>query len=234
MAKRNTGGASITKLQGGIVRTPKGIARYAYVNRPDDSTYGKNKFRITVVFDKADPEFVTFAKKVQALAKLHASEIGQSGTGNVPLKLVNEKMAERTGDAIGTPYMEFESNSSFVRGGEEVSVSIPTFNARGQEEDLQIYGGDVVRVEVRFAGWFLNGDHGVKGYLNAVQQLQSNWQGGGAGTSFSAEDEYLTGDEPEEETLDAPGAGFSDESEPADPVDTVIGADESDPLAGLL
>jgi hypothetical protein len=234
MAKRSKG-ASITKLTGGVQRTPKGIARFAYVNRPDDSTYGKDRFRVTVVFDKNDPEFKAFAQKVTALAKQHAAEIGQSGTGNVPLKLVNEKMADRTGDAVGTPYMEFESNSSFVRNGEEVSVTIPIFNAKGQEEDVQVYGGDIVRVEARFAGWELNGDHGVKGYLNAVQQLQSNWQGG-TGTTFQAEDEYLTeGDASEagEEVLDTPGSGFADESDapdaPAPEADT-----SDDPLAGLV
>lgn len=232
MAKRK--GATITKLKGGTLRTPKGTARFAYVNRPDDSTYGKDRFRITVVFDKADPEFATFVKKLKALAELHGSEIGKSGKGNIPIKLVDEKMKEYTGDEVGTPYMEFESNSKFVRNGAEVEVTIPIFNAKGQEEDLQIYGGDIVRVEARVAGWLLNGDHGIKGYLNAVQQLKSNWSGG-TGTSFADESaEYGDNEEVEEETLDEPGAGFADESEDNEPEAEAPAEESGDPLADIL
>lgn len=235
MAKRK--GAQITKLQGGTLRTPKGIARFAYVNRPDDSTYGKDRYRITVVFDKADPEFKAFVLKLKALAELHGSEIGKSGKGNIPIKLVDEKLKGYTGDEVGTPYMEFESNSKFVRNGNEVEVTIPIFNSKGQEEDLQIYGGDIVRVETRVSGWLLNGDHGIKGYLNAVQQLKSNWSGA-TGTTFGDEsDEYPAEEVETEELEEESGSSFADESDDTEPEgepEAEATEESGDPLADIL
>ena len=238
-------GAQITKLKGSVLRSPKGVARYAYIGKPDDSTYGKNRYRITVVFDKADPEYVTFAKKLAALAKLHAAEIGKAPKGaKIPIKLVDEKMSKGkdgksgTGDPVGTPYVAFETNSKYVKNGVEIETTVPTFNAKGQEEVLMIYGGDIVRVEARFSGWLLDGDHGVKGYLNAVQQLKSNWSGG-TGNTFGAEDEYINDeDAPESEDLDD-DAGFDDEESTDDDfADDSEGDegdnDEDDPLDGLV
>lgn len=251
MAGRKGAAAQITRLKGGVVRSPKGIARYAYVSRPDDSAYGKDRYRITLVMDKEDPEFVPFAKKIIALAKLHAAEIGKSTKPAIPIKLVDEKMSKGkdgkggTGDPIGAPYIQFEANSKFERGGVEQEVIIPTFNAAGVEESVLIYGGDICKVQARVAGWLLNGDHGVKCYLNAVQLLQSNWSGG-AGSLFEAEDEYLK-DSDEDETdeladeLEDDDDSFENEEdgEPVSDIDAEeIGkpsdTDDDDPLAGLI
>lgn len=252
MAKRQQG-AEVSRLKGGRLRTPKGIARYAYVNSPDDSTYGKNRYRLTMVFDKADPEWKPFVTKLAALMKLHASELGKPAkNGNMPIKLVDEKMSKGkngsggTGDPVGAPYMEFESTSERRDGSQ---VTIPIFNAKGQEEPCQVYGGDIVRAEVSISGWLMPaGDFGIKGYLNAVQMLKSNWSGG-AGSSFEAEDEYITEEEDTDELADTldeeddepvfgdeSGDGTLDEEDDDDTEedDDDTEEEDEDPLAGLV
>lgn len=235
-----TKGIRLHKIAGSRIRTPKGVARYAYITKPDDSTYGKGKFRITVVFDKADPEFKAFVKKMNAMNKLVAADCGQE-MQPLPIKLTDEKMSKGkngkggTGDPVGTPYMQFETNGRDQAG--ELKT-IPTFNARAQEEAVLVYGGDVVRVGATIGGWELNGTCGVKGYLNSVQLLQSNWTGGG--NLFEADEDYITDDEEvgADDVADLEDEGFEDEDEgfedEGDPDTESEGEGEEDPLDSLL
>jgi len=235
-------GADMTKLKGGKMLTPVGTARYAYIGKPDDSTYGKGRFRLTIVFpDKKDPEFVAFAKKVAALDKLHNAGTGRKSSG-LPIKLVTEKMAKGkdgksgTGDQVGLPYIEVVANGKDKDGKE---LSMPTYNAAGEEEDLLVYGGDTVRANITLMGWEMPDGVGVKGYLNMVQRLKSNWNGGGAGFSDMS-DEYGEDEEVEEDTVDGLEDEGEDEPETPSFEDTTEDsvedepADEADPLDTLL
>jgi hypothetical protein len=239
-------GADMTKLKGGKMLTPVGTARYAYIGKPDDSTYGKGNYRLTMVFpDNKDPEFVAFAKKVAALNKLHNAGTGRKSSG-LPIKLVTEKMAKGkdgksgTGDKIGLPYIEFVTAGKTKEGE---AITLPVYNAAGQEENLLVYGGDTVRANVTFMGWEMPDGVGVKGYLNSVQRLKSNWTGQGAGFSDMS-DEYGEDETVEEEAgddlNDEGDAGFEDESgfdDTSDDADTDSDegeADEADPLDSLL
>ncbi len=231
-----TQGATMTKLTGGKMLTPVGTARYAYIGKPDDSTYGKNRFRLTIVFaDKKDPEFVAFAKKIAALDKLHNAGTGRKSSG-LPIKLVSEKMAKGkdgksgTGDVVGSPYIEVVANGKDKTTGEANTMTV--YNAKGLEENLLVYGGDTVRANITVMGWEMPDGVGVKGYLNSVQRLKSNWTGGGAGFSDMSdeygEDEEVTeekADDLEDEGDDDPG--FDDTTEGADD-------DGDDPLGSLL
>tara|TARA_R110001583_G_scaffold8524_2_gene40866 strand:+ start:659 stop:1318 length:660 start_codon:yes stop_codon:yes gene_type:complete len=212
MANR-IGGANMTRLDGGLVRSPIGTARYAYIGTPDDS-YNKNRYRITLVFDKDDPEFKDFSSKLKALRKLHTAELGvPEKDGKIPMKVVDAKMHERTGDPVGAPYMEFSANAMQVRNGESVPNTIKTFNAKGQEEDAQIYGGDTCRAEARFVGWEINGDHGIKAYLNAVQQLKCNFTTS-TGSTFGSESSFVEETSTTDDLTDeAEGATFSDDTD---------------------
>lgn len=186
---RNTGAAKaaeITSLK--KLRTPKGIAAFAWLSEPDVS-FNKERFRISVFFPefKTDPEFVKF---LADLRKLNAEFV--TSTGRKPdktpscMKVTSERLSEVTGQPVGTPYMEFESKAK------EDSEGIPVYNAGGQKDPgLKVFGGDIIRVETQIAGWNLSATGaGIKGYLRAVQLLKSNWSGG-AGSTFEEETEYL-------------------------------------------
>lgn len=247
MANQKT---QMTKLTGGKMVTPVGTARFAYIDHPDDSVFGKGRYRLTIVFDKTDPEFVTFAKKVAALNKVHEAATGRKASG-LPLKLVTEKMSKGkdgksgTGDPVGAPYIELVANGS-TRDG--VPLHMPTYNAKGEEESLLVYGGDTVRANCTFMGWELADGVGVKGYLNSVQLLKSNWSNRGAGFSdMSAvygDDESVAednaddlDDEGDDEVLhesrsaealsmvvsESPHEYDADDDDDADPLDQLLG-----------
>lgn len=228
-----------TKLKGSTLRTPKGIARYCYINRPDDSKYGKGRFKLTVVMNKKDPEYVAFGKTLKALAKAHAKAIGcDAKDSQFPIKLVDEKMSKGkkgkkdskgTGDEIGLPLFKCDMNSSFTgRKGNKVECEPTILNVQGKEEDLQVYSGDIVRAEVRVVGWELDGDFGLKLMLNAVKQLKSNWTGGSGNTLTGGDEEFLNADDDEEETEGEDEDNDADLTEDEDEADEVEDGDETE------
>lgn len=208
MAKSSGGAAVISKIKGaGRIRTPKGIAAFAYLKRPDTS-FNKNRFRITVLFDRNDPEFKTFVKKMQGFNKLHGTETGRK-PNPLPIKLADKKRAEQLKCEPKTPYMEFESRAD----GNNAPAFIPVFNAAGQQDDaLSVWGGDVVRVETSIRGWELPTGVGIKGYLNAVQLLKSNHVSQ-TGATFESEDEFLQDELGESPDADEDADGFEDEGD---------------------
>lgn len=210
--------AEITKI--GKMTSPKGTAAYAYLNEPDDA-FGKEKYRITVFFlDKKDPAFVKFVKDIKAKAK-------EFGGKNLPFKMVDQAMIDKAEEKgyeshpLGTPYIQYESYYNA-----DDPKPIPVFNAMGKkDEEIRVFGGDIVKVEGTLVLWELNGDTGVKLYLNAVQQLKSNYKGG-AGSSFTVEDEFLEDDLDDEET--PVGDSFSADDAEDELEDEAEGDEEGD------
>jgi uncharacterized membrane protein YccF (DUF307 family) len=201
--------------------TPKGIAAFAYLREPDTKFNSDGIFRISVFFDKNDAEFKALVKKVKAAAK----KLNIDGT---PIKLCNEKMAETTGQKVGTPFIEFRTKVS-----ERTANGVPVYNARAQKDlSLNVYGGDIVKVDALLAEWETAGKRGLKFYLNYVQLLKSNWTGSGHG--FGEEEDYL--DDDDNESLEADDSEFDDlEDESFEEED--IDADDDDgvdPTADLL
>src|SRR3990172_3840414 len=190
MPKGNTK-AEITKIK--RIRTPRGVAAFAYLQKPDDS-FGKNRYRIDMFWPdyKENPEFTEFLKTLSKMNADFLKGLSRKAT-KVPgcMKVTDAKLAELVGVPVGTPHMSFETNADTAKG------PIPVFNAKAEREDsLLVYGGDIVRVETTISGWELPTGAGINGYLNSVQLLKSNWAGG-AGSTFEAEQDFLDEDAPE-------------------------------------
>lgn len=219
MAQSNQG-AQITKI--GRLRTPKGIAAFAYLNKPDTS-FGKSRYRINVFFSAKDPEFKTFVATLKKMKEEFSTTIGRK-SNPIPVKKANEKLAETVGVKVGTPYCEFDTKHK------EGDAPLPVFDARGKEDKtLDVWGGDIVRVEITMAGWELPTGIGIKGYLNAVQLLKAGDRTGARGASFEVEEEYLVDDDSGESPEADAGAGddledetFGDEGEKARPAKEVF------------
>lgn len=185
-ATRKAPTADITKI--GYLASPKGVAAYAYLDEPDEA-FGKVQYRITVFFtDKSAPDYVAFVKNLKATAKEH-------GADKLPIKMVDQKMVDKATEKgyeshpVGTPYMEFATNYN-----PNDPRPVPVFNAKAQREDnLIVFSGDIVRVEGSLVRWEVNGDTGLKIYLNAVQLLKSNRKSA-TGSTFAAEEEFLADD----------------------------------------
>jgi len=193
----NQSGATVERL--GRLRTPKGTAAFAYLKKPDTS-FNKRRHRITVVFDKTDPEYIAFANQLVELA----TDAGLPKKA-VPIKAANERLAETLDIEVGTPYIEAESK---IKDGQP-DGEVPVFNARGQlDSSLDVWGGDLVRLEVSAAKWEMSTGKGLKLYLNAAQLLKSSG-GGQKGSTFGVEEEFLNEDSPAAD--DTVGATLADE-----------------------
>lgn len=179
--------------------TPKGFAAFAYLKRPDDA-FGELKFRINIILDPKDAKVKAFVKKMQATAK-------EEGVKNLPIKKASEKLAETLDVKVGTPYLALETK---VKDEDNIRP-IPIFDARGKkDETLEVWGGDIVKAEVTVATWTMNGDSGLKLYLNAVQLLKSMGGGGGsAGETFEEEEEFIE----DEDDIEEDGDTFVDDDE---------------------
>jgi len=193
----NQSGATVDRLA--RIRSPKGTAAFAYLKKPDTS-FNKRRHRITVVFDKNDPEYTEFANQLVQLAT--DAKLPKKA---VPIKVANERLAETLDIEVGTPYIEAESK---IKEGQP-DGEIPVFNAKGQQDpSLDVWGGDLVRVEVSAAKWEMSTGKGMKLYLNAVQLLKSSG-GGQKGSTFGVEDDFVDNDSADAD--DTVGASLADE-----------------------
>jgi hypothetical protein len=218
--------AKSTKI--GKIRTPQGIAAFAYLKKPD-SSFGKMRYRINVFFDADAPEFDEFTGKLKKAAAAFSKKIGRK-LNPLPIKLTNEKLSKSTGQPVGTPFMEFETKFD-----ENQPRPVPVFDASNTlREDVFVYGGDIVKVEGNVTGWELPTGAGLKIYLNAVQLLKSNWKGG-AGASFEKEEEFLGEDiDPEADGDDLEEESFEDEELDEDDDLDSEDEDDLDPTQGIL
>jgi hypothetical protein len=212
--KKSAVKAEVTPIK--KLKTPVGISAWAYLNKPDDS-FGKERYRIDQFWPDfaTDPKFKEFLTALREMNNTFRKEKGASAQKTPEcIKIADEKLAEKVGVPVGTPYMSFETKPRDEEG-EGNWAGIPVYNAAGQKDDgVLVYGGDIVKVETKIAGWTLNKDVGIKGYLVAVQLLKSNYNGG-AGSSFEAEEEFLN-DEDSPNASDSVADALSDEGEDTD------------------
>lgn len=189
MAKRTKGGvkAEVTKI--GKAVSPKGIVAWAFLDKPAEGL-DRDKHKITLFFDKADPEFKAFYKQLQESEAIAAKEAGSQPAATPScVKAVTEKeMAKVKGVKIGDPFVEFSSAPREDKKGEIIPV--PVVGPDAKATDKTVWGGDIARVQCSICGWTQPGKRGLKCYLNGVQLLKSNNQGGSGTDMFSADSAF--------------------------------------------
>ncbi len=234
--------ATKIKLTDRKLRTPRGQFQWCYLNKPDDA-FNKSVYRATIFFlDKKDDQYIAFVSDMKRLAKEYAKILGKKIKQiNLPIKVANEKQAEKSGVPVGTPYIEAHTNARNSEG--EAKPPVPVFNAHGKKDmSLKVFGGDIGRLEVSIDGYDASAPigTGLTIYLNAAQLLKSSGKGS-AGGSFEQEDEYLTDDDtdtPVNETDpdELEDEDDEDEDEPfcEDEMDAGDEDEDDDPTAGLL
>lgn len=224
-----------TKIK--TMHTPDGEAAFAYLRKPDDA-FGKEKFRITVFFDKDSDDFKAWVKVLRAMNKKFLVSVGKlKSSVKAPLpkciKVANDKLAETCGVDVGTPYIQFETKPR--KDDNDNWIPVPVYGADGSLTRKLVYGTDIVSVEANVTGWINAQGAGLKCYLAAVQLLESRYEGGAgnAGSTFGKRDEYITDDEGDDATgsEDVSDVGLEDE----DNDDLAgLGEGDEDPSGGLV
>lgn len=167
------------------VRTPKGIARYAYIDRPD-TQFTPSKYKIDVCVDPKDPEVKAFIKTVKdfenkqrAAAGLPAAKYPSICTKRGQLNKTDDGLiiihADRKGDKEPPALVDAKKNP--LTGG--------------------VWGGDVVRVAGGLGFWNTGTGAGTKLYLKGVQILEKAEREGGdydGASAFDVEEGYSEDD----------------------------------------
>ena len=200
MAKGKDKKTAVSSKFLGKIRTPKGKASWIYLDTPNENLNGESEYKITLFFDKADPEVKTFIEKLNSFRK-EAARITDVPAKNIasPIKKVTEKEKEQVADrfevSIGSPFIELKTKADGDREIKVVGADAKT------EIDSKVWAGSVCRASSGAAVWQFGGKTGLKLYLNAVQVLELVTGGGGDGLDVF-EDESSEFDMPESDSED--------------------------------
>lgn len=145
--------------------TPKGTAKYAWLDKPDNSEYGKGKFKCWVLLEKGVEVNDKFAQKIK---DLHKQCKGKSDS--CPVK-DGDEMAEEN------------SKLEAFRGFWAVKSSTKKKPALKNPANKTLVGpaprsGDLVRLALAAAKFDTGANKGCTLYLNAVQLLERRTQDG--------------------------------------------------------
>ncbi|GGD03270.1 DUF2815 family protein [Pyruvatibacter mobilis] len=177
-----------------------GIAAYTYIAKPDtQGKYADNKHKITLVVDQDAPFVEKFKAKCLEAAK---REWPKAKPEKVVLPLADGD--DRT-DKDGNPKEEFAGK--YLITAKTSKKTFQTVDAkRGAIPKSKIRAGDEVKVSVTLNPCVVSGVKRVALWLNGVQLITKNNDGGSFDTGFEDEEGYVAS---EDET-------FEDEDEEAD------------------
>lgn len=182
--------------------TPVGEARYAWLDKPDSSPMGKNKYKCAIVLDKGVPDNDAFAKK---LNDLHKSVKGKRD--KAPVKdgdVMAEDNAEKYEWARGKWVITAKSKEK-VKVVD--SAKRPTASARS---------GDLIRLAIYVQDYDHEGSTGVTVYLNAVQLLERRNFGRDDSDAFDDLSDKYKPDSDDFDGGSAEGGGASGEDDDGD------------------
>ncbi|MHC0508766.1 ssDNA-binding protein [Achromobacter aegrifaciens] len=166
-------------------RTPAGIAAWAWVDKPDNSEYGKGKFKCALKLEKGVEANDTFARK---LIDLHKAAKGKKDT--CPVK---------DGDAMAEDNEKRENMRGFWVLTAKSKNKPDQVDAKKQPLKATAKSGDLVKLSIAAAEFDTGANKGVTLYLNALQLLER--RAASATDDFEDEDDY-EGDSARAETPD--------------------------------
>lgn len=199
--------------------TPKGIFKFAHLNKPDTKFKTEGEYKVTVVFEKS-----AAAALIAKLDKLHAAayEMGEGKMDEASPKVKaawkKRKITEPTlnpyyedevdenGDPTGRIEMRFKTRASFEdrKTGKTVEKKVKMVDGRGQvipEKKVPlVYGGTEGRIAFSTADTFIAKDADVYLglYLNEVQITKLVTSGAGTSSFGADEDSDFSSDDLDE------------------------------------
>lgn len=167
MARRKSGGSDNVNLAKNVV-SPQGVALWAYLNEPAEGKDGiKPAYKVTLVFNPADPAFQKFEAIIQAAMKQHGS------TESSPIKTVDDYMIKYAteknvqGIKLGQLFVTFKTQKG----------PVPVVGADGAPTEDIVWSGDIARVQMNIVGYVFMKKRGVSCFLSGVQLIKTNREG---------------------------------------------------------
>jgi hypothetical protein len=220
--------------------TPAGIAKWAWLHKPDTQYKDEGQYKVTLVLDESDEKVQAFLDNIRQLeadalreAKNNPKTKGLTLKSTIRPHTRKNEETEEIEEVEGFVEMTFKTTASGVdKKGEAWTRKLPIFDSKGQLTDAKVGSGSRIRVSFTAAPYATKmAGVGLALYLESVKVLNLvEFKGGADQESYgfgddddgdfvadkSAKDFPEEGDEPmkeEEESAPAP-----EEEAPAAPV----------------
>jgi hypothetical protein len=194
-----------------ILVTPKGVAAFPWLTKPDTKFNEEGVYKTGLAFDPEDPAFVKFKKKIEAIHKEAVAAVKESGKKKVTVVSPFRPEEDEEGEPTGRIIINAKSKAKQkYRDGTIQDVTLNIVDAKRNEvpSSTPVYGGSVLRLAVRPAPYFMQGKCGITLYISGVQVIELQSGGGGAADFFDEEEGY--------ETEDVSESPFEDDAEDED------------------
>jgi hypothetical protein len=165
-----------------IVHSPKGVAIYPYLNRPDTKFDAKGVYKVDlrVPGDEADDliaKITATQEEAAAMAKKKAAEQKKKGKKVTPKEadLPYFEACDEDGNETGEVVFRFKSTASGVskKTGKKWQRKIPLFDSKGKPSKASVYGGSTLIVAFTVEPWVNpKCEYGVKLQMEAVQIIE--------------------------------------------------------------
>lgn len=178
--------------------TPAGEFRHVWLDKPDTSPLGKNKFKTTIVLPKGVPAHDALAKK---LNDLHKSVKGAKA--KAPVK-DGDAYIEAADDEEQAKKRSWAQGAWFLTAKTNKLERKDLVDAKKKRLAVSPRSGDFGKLAIFVTDYSADGSTGVSAYLNGVQLLERRNHGTDGASGFDEEDEY-EGDAAKAETPDRTG-----------------------------
>lgn len=164
--------------------TPKGIAKFPYLNKPDTKFNKDGEYRVQLILDPNDEQVQEFLNRLDELAdeavekvKNDLIESGKKGKAkSVKRRAPYRDEEDQEGESTGKVEIRFKSKARITTNdGRVIELRPALFDAKGNRiENIVVYGGSVIRVNFTPSPYYVpsSGEAGVTLQLNAVQIIE--------------------------------------------------------------
>ena len=193
--------------------TPKGIALYPHLHKPDTKFVAEGVFQLSLRLPK--DEGLELHNRLQGILDKHLDLITKQ-TGKTPSQLVPLPVKENT-DSEGNEVLDFKFKlkpTLRTRQGEVIEQRPQVFDAGLKPMvGVEVGNGSLVKVSFVAAPYQAPIGAGLSLRLNAVQVIDLvQYNGGGADDGFAVEEGFSIGDEPKAPVVQPNGEGAQTQS----------------------
>lgn len=161
-----------------IFKTPKGIARYPYLNTPDTKFNADGDYKVTIVLDNNDETQALVA----SLTAIHEQAIAQAKKDNPGKKVKSATLPINDEAEEGKTYISFKLKAHVTpRNGAPFDQKVALVDASGKPMNKSIFGGSAIKVAFEPIPFYTaTVGAGLTLRLKAVQVIELAAKGAGA------------------------------------------------------
>lgn len=171
-----------------ILKSPKGIARYPYLNTPDTKFNPEGDYKVTLVLDNNDET----SALVATLNAIHEEAIAKAKQDNPGKKIKIATLPINDEAEEGKTYISFKLRANVTpRNGSPFSQKPALVDAGGSPMTKSIFGGSVIKVAFEASSFYTaTVGAGLTLRLKAVQVIELAAKGAGGDFGFEAVEGY--------------------------------------------